>query len=373
VSADTTLVVGVLLAVVLLAGLFAVLTTRGRRWADRAAAAPATESFAEDPGERPLAAVVVNPTKFDGGTDGVRAQVEVACTAAGWAPPLWLETTVEDPGVGQTREALERGAAVVIACGGDGTVRTVGETLAGTGVPMGLLPAGTGNLLAHNLDVSATDVPGSVRIALTGHNRPVDVGWITVVGPGGVEHSRPEEQAFLVMAGMGFDAAVMANAPEALKARVGPLAYAISGLRQLRGQQARVHLRVDGEAPVTRRVRTVVVGNCGELLGGLVLMPDAEVDDGWLDMVTISPRGVVGWAAVAARVISRRRRGHGRVEHWRARDIVITSDTPQPAQLDGDPVGEAVELRMRVEPQALLVRVPAGSRDQGVPRRPDGD
>jgi diacylglycerol kinase family enzyme len=106
-------------------------------------------------------------------------------------------------------------------------------------------------------------------------------------------------------------------------------------------------------------VRTVVVGNCGRLLGGIALMPDAEVDDGWLDVVAIAPKGVVGWAAVAGRVISRRRRGHPRVEHWRGQQICVSAETPQPAQLDGDPVGDALQLRMRVDPKALVVRVPA--------------
>jgi diacylglycerol kinase family enzyme len=135
----------------------------------------------------------------------------------------------------------------------------------------------------------------------------------------------------------------------------------VSGLRQLRGKQAKVRLAVDEAEPVSRRVRTVVVGNCGKLLGGLVLMPDARIDDGYLDVVSIAPQGIAGWAGVAARVISRRRRGHPRVEHWRGRELVLTSETPQPAQLDGDPVGEALELRIRVAPGALLVRVPATS------------
>jgi len=362
-SPDAVLVAGIVAAVLLLGGLFVFVVARGRPWADRVAPEPDVEPepFADPPQNRPRAAVVANPTKFEDGTAEVRRQVEVACAEAGWATPLWLETTAEDPGVSQTRQALEAGVDVVVACGGDGTVRTVGEALAGSGTPMGLLPTGTGNLLARNLDTDVTDVPTSMRIALTGRDRPVDVGWVTAVEPSGEEKQRPEEQAFLVMAGMGFDAAIMANAPEALKARVGPVAYMISGARQLRGKQARVRLEVDDAEPVNRRVRTVVVGNCGKLLGGLVLMPDAEVDDGWLDVVTISPRGIAGWAAVAVRVISRRRRGHRRVEHWRAKELVIRSEGPQPAQLDGDAIGDAVELRMRVDPGALLVRVPASA------------
>lgn len=353
-----TVVVGA--AVLGLFASFLVLMRKGHDWTADANTSVEPEPFAVDLDRRPLAAVVVNPTKFDD-TRAVREQVETVCGSLGWAPPLWLETTADDPGVGQTRFALSEGADVVVACGGDGTVRCVGQALAGTGTAMGLLPTGTGNLLARNLDADITDVPTSMRVALSGDDRPMDVGWVTVVAAGGDELTRPDEQAFLVMAGMGFDAKVMANAPEALKARVGPIAYVVSGLRQMRGKQSRIQVEIDDAQAVQRRVRTVVVGNCGKLLGGLVLMPDAEIDDGWLDVVALAPRGVVGWAGVAWRVLTRRRRGHPLVEYWRGRSIRLTAEHAQPAQLDGDPVGDALELRMRVDPGALLVRVPATS------------
>jgi len=160
------------------------------------------------------------------------------------------------------------------------------------------------------------------------------------------------------MAGTGFDAAIMANTPEELKVRVGPLAYVVSGLRAMRGRRTRVTVTLDDGAPFRRRTRTILVGNSGTLLGGLVLMPAATVDDGWLDVVNLAPKGIVGWIAVAARVITRRRHGHRRVEHWQARTIVIATDAPQPSQIDGDPIGDVSELQMRVDPHALVVRVP---------------
>lgn len=308
------------------------------------------EPFAAEPEDRPLAAVVVNPTKFDG-VGPLREQITRVCTDLGWAEPLWLETTVDDPGVGQTREAVRQGADIVLACGGDGTVRCVGQALAGSGVPIGLLPAGTGNLLARNLDFGLDDMNGSVRNALSGDDRPIDVGRVVV-------DDEDEERVFLVMAGLGFDAAIMAGVPEGLKAKVGPIAYIVSGLRLLKGESARVRLAVDDEPEQRRRIRTVVIGNCGRLLGGLELMPNAEVDDGWLDVVSIAPQGLAGWGAVAMRVVTKQRKGHRRVEHWTAQAITISSDTYQPAQLDGDPIGDVRTLRLRVDPGALLVRVP---------------
>lgn len=309
----------------------------------------------------PLAAVVVNPTKVDD-AEAVRATIARVCAEHGWAEPLWLETTAEDPGSGQTREALERGADVVLAHGGDGTVRAVAEVLAGSGTSLGLLPAGTGNLLARNMDATLDDIEGSVRIALTGDDRAVDVGWMRF-------DDKDDERAFLVMAGFGFDAEVMANAPEGLKARVGPMAYVVAGLARFNGRRVRVRLRIDDGEMRSRRIRTIVVGNCGKLLGGVVLMPDAELDDGILDVVAIAPTGVVGWAAVAGRVITRQRRGHHRVEHWRGRSMRFAADEPLEAQLDGDPVGRATRLDVRVDHGALLVRVPLGDASSTVRTR----
>ena len=118
-------------------------------------------------------------------------------------------------------------------------------------------------------------------------------------------------------------------------------------------------ITVDDEDPIQRRVRTVVVGNVGRLLGGLVLMPDAKIDDGQLDMVSLAPSGVVGWAAVAARVMTRQRKGHPRVEHWQGRRITVEANEPHTAQLDGDPIGDATLIEVRVDPGALVVRVDA--------------
>ena len=300
------------------------------------------------------AAVIVNPTKFTS-TANVRRQVTKACLDHGWAEPLWLETTPEDTGHGQTVQALAAGVDLVCPLGGDGTVRQVAEVMVGSGVPVGLLPGGTGNLLARTLGLPIDDLGAALRVALTGTVRRVDVGRVGFDVSG--EDERPLERVFLVMAGLGFDAAMMEGAPERLKAKVGWLAYALSGLRNLRGPDVRVRVTVDENPSFRRRVRTVLVGNSGTLTGGIVLMPEAEVDDGWLNAVAMSPKGVLGWAVVAARVLTKG--GHARVEHFRCRQIEVHTDRPQQAQLDGDTVGLVRAMRVRVDPGALQVQMPA--------------
>lgn len=313
-------------------------------------------SVAEAPRRR--VAIVVNPTKFTD-LESVKERITRQVVDHGWEEPLFLETTVKDPGGGQARQALEEGVDLVCPLGGDGTVRNVAAALVGSDTPLGLLPGGTGNLLARNLDLPYDDLDTALHVALTGQNKRIDVGRLLLDTSG--EDQQPQEHIFLVMAGFGFDAQIMAGAPEALKAKVGPAAYVVSGTKNLRGAQFRVRVKVDDNEEFTRRTRTVVVGNVGKLLGGLVLLPDAEADDGQLDVVILSPKGVVGWAAVAARLVSRRRKGHERVDHHTCRELRVRADRPQEAQVDGDTIGKARAITAEVVPGALLVRV--GSAD----------
>ena len=320
---------------------------------------PPREHFRPEGAEKPavpkrLSAVIVNPTKFDN-IDAVREQVTQGCLAAGWDRPLWVETTAKDPGTGQARQAVKDGATLVCPLGGDGTVRAVAAALVGTETPMGLLPGGTGNLLARNLNLPVDSIEGALKVALTGQNKRVDVGRLTLDASG--EHEHPDEHIFLVMAGLGFDAAIMADAPEKLKKTVGPLAYTFSGMKNLRGPQFKVRIKIDHDPEFSRRTRSVVIGNCGKLTGGLVLMPQAQVDDGWLDAVILSPTGIVSWAAVAGRVISRKRKGHQRVDHHRLRSMTIRCDRPEEVQVDGDTIGQARALSATIDPLSLVVRV----------------
>jgi diacylglycerol kinase family enzyme len=221
--------------------------------------------------------------------------------------------------------------------------------MAGTGVPVGVVPVGTGNLLARNLGIPLGR-DQAIDIVLNGQDRAVDT--VRVEGDG-LEPTR-----FVVMAGLGLDAAIMAGAPDALKARIGWPAYVLAGARHLRYPAVRVDISVDGEPPVRRRVRTVVLGNVGSLQAGIPLLPDAQIDDGLLDVVVIAPRQVFGWVPVAARVIARRRRTDDRLDRYTGKTVEITAAHATPRQLDGDIVGPGTRLRAEVEPGLLLIRVP---------------
>ena len=121
--------------------------------------------------------VVVNPTKVD--VDEVRGDLEAAAAEAGLGTPRLVETTEDDPGFGQTRDAVRDGASLVCALGGDGTVRAVAQELVGTGIPLGLLPGGTGNLLARNLGLPIDSLTEAAAAAFvrSGPRRSTSGGW----------------------------------------------------------------------------------------------------------------------------------------------------------------------------------------------------
>lgn len=295
-------------------------------------------------------AVVVNPAKVVD-LDARRAEICGALAEAGWPEPLWLLTTPEDPGCGMAEQAVADGAEVVFVCGGDGTVMACVAALAGTDVAVALVPSGTGNLLAANLGVTR-DVTAAVALAVGGDRRRMDIGWVEGVGDG----TRPEGH-FTVMAGMGFDAQLLDDTPEPMKRRFGWPAYVVSALRHLRRRPMRVRIRLDDAAPLRRRARTVLIANVGHLQGGLPLLPQAVLDDGWLDVAVLTPRTLRHWASLAWGVLLRRERVP-QMETFRARRVEVSSDRAQPRELDGDVIPPARSLVAAVRPEALTLCVP---------------
>ena len=294
-------------------------------------------------------AVVLNPIKVDD-LDAFRSLVEQTAQRSGWEPPSWYTTTVEDPGRSMAEQAAVGGAELVLVCGGDGTVRTVCAELAGTGVPVGVIPAGTGNLLARNVGIPL-QWPAALEVALNGQDRAIDMVEVSGDGIAADEH-------FMVMAGMGFDALIMALTNEQAKARIGWLAYVMAALRNLRSPAIRVEVSVDGGDYERHRARTVVIGNVGHLQAGIPLLPDAAIDDGVLDVVLLSPRRFLSWLQVVVRVLARNRRTDATLNRMTGRCVSIRASHEAPRQLDGDPVPAGRELHARCVHGKLLIRVP---------------
>jgi len=292
---------------------------------------------------RTRVAVVFNPATGGGDSAGRKRDTLEALEGAG-LEVLWLETTPEDPGQGLTAKAVAEGAELVMAQGGDGTVMACVTGLAGTDVPLAVLPGGTGNLLATNFDVPA-DLEGAVEVALHGDRVHMDVAAM-------------DDDRFVVMGGVGFDAAMLRDADPRLKEHLGAVAYVLSGFKHLRRRATRFRLRLD-DRRIERTGQGVLVGNLGRLQGGLPVMPDARPDDGLLDVAVLQTRTVADWLALAVRVLLRRRRKDPQLEAFQARRVEIDCDRPQPVERDGDPLDTPRDhLVIEVVPGALTLCVP---------------
>ncbi|TFD81976.1 diacylglycerol/lipid kinase family protein [Cryobacterium fucosi] len=317
------------------------------------------------------AAVVYNPVKVD--LEKLRLSVAKAEAAAGWAGSLWFPTSRDDPGHDATRLAVAQGASVVVAAGGDGTVRAVAEVLRRTQMPLAIVPAGTGNLLARNLQLPLSNLDESAAIAFVGVDKAIDVGVASVTSESGAA----AEHVFLVMAGIGLDARMIANTSADLKRRVGWLAYVDAGARVIpTARPFRIRYSVEGRTDRPAHVSTILIANCGLLPGNMQFLPDARIDDGILDIAVLQPKGFLGWLAIwrrvtwengvlrrsaaGRRIIDRTESSNERVmTTLRGAGIRIVLEHPQEFEMDGDEFGTVRAATFRADPGALTVRLPA--------------
>ncbi|RGE23318.1 diacylglycerol kinase family protein [Leucobacter sp. wl10] len=321
------------------------------------------------PHARPLpgAAVVYHPLKTDLAALG--AAVALQERQAGWTRTRWYETSEDDAGATAARRAIADGASTVLASGGDGTVRAVAEGLHGSGIPLTIVPQGTGNLLARNLGVPLGRLDDVVRAAFFGRNRAIDLGVLKIVR----QDSSVDEHVFLVLAGMGLDARAISATKATLKKRLGWLAYVDAGVRtMLTDKPLQIHYSVDNAPVKSLSVYTVMIGNCGLMPGGVLLIPEAKLDDGKLDVVALRPLGPFSWLRIWNKIgwengVLRKTRAGRRiidltndtrsVSYTRATRYALAVPRPEPIQLDGDDFGLAVAASGEVDPRALVVRV----------------
>lgn len=321
-------------------------------------------------GDRAHAALVLNPVKVD--VERLRSGLVSLSKAHGWAPPLVYETTIEDPGQDVTRAAIDSGAAAVLAAGGDGTIRAVAESMAGTGIPFAVLPGGTGNLFARNLGLPLLDVERVMQAVFTGFTHPVDMGWARLNRPDGTI----TEHGFVVLAGMGLDADMIANTRPDLKRSVGWVAYLDGAARSLPGAKPfRVVYQIDDGRLHSAKVHSMLFANCGALPAGIALLPDASLDDGAMDIALIQATGPLGWLGIWRKVwwdnsVLRRTRAGRRVLERRGRDASVrylrgavaeaAMIGPTSIELDGDELGAAVRMVCRVQRGGLTIVLPDG-------------
>jgi len=285
-------------------------------------------------------AVVAHARKTFGGGLGELRQV----LAAEGVEPLWFEVPKSKYAPNALRRALKKGADLVLAWGGDGMQQRCIEVLAGTGVPLGILPAGTGNLLATNLDIPM-NVPDAVAVALRGDRMTIDTGVCNG------EH-------FAVMAGAGFDALMIKDADRGLKDRLGRAAYLWTGLRNISAAEVEARVKVDGEVRFEGQLSCVLVGNVSKVFASIEAFDGARPDDGMFEIGIVSASTPTQWVRAVTRVVVDRAENSPYVEVCRGRKVRVTLKHPLAYEIDGGDRPKTRKLRIDVKPASVAVRVP---------------
>jgi YegS/Rv2252/BmrU family lipid kinase len=271
----------------------------------------------------------------------------------------WNVEVLATSGPGHARELAEYGVAkgvdVIAVFGGDGTTMQAAAALVGTDVLLGVIPGGTGNLLAGNLRIPASPVRAA-RALLTAESRRFDLGRMERAN---------RMHYFAVACGAGYDARVMAATMSEHKRRWGMAAYVATSLRLIGDIRSTLHhISVDG-MEFEAHASMVLVANCGEVIPPLVrLGPGISPEDGLLDVVVMradsfsqSLRAVWDLLRVAPGAP-----GEGTfVGHARGREVRVVSEGVQPVQLDGEPGGET-PFTATVVPGAIRILVPTRPR-----------
>jgi YegS/Rv2252/BmrU family lipid kinase len=259
-------------------------------------------------------------------------QVDLTATqTAGHAPQL-------------AHDAAVSGADVVFACGGDGTINEVVNGLAGSETALAVMRGGMGNVFAKEVGVKR-EPEAALRVLLDGERRRFDLG---IAG----------QRYFLLMAGIGFDAAIVKKVPSTLKRTLGSTSYAIYGLREVARYESRqTSLKLDGKG-WHGELFWALLGNTRSYGGVLNVTHRALVDDGLLDAYVFAGRGLRWIAWTALRIAAKRHDAAAGVSFQRLRSLEV--ETPGlPVQTDGEFVGKT-PMRFSVAPQALDVLAPKG-------------
>ena len=262
---------------------------------------------------------------------------------AGVSEPLWTEVPKSKRAPAAVERALEEGAELVLAWGGDGMVRRCVNALKDTQVPLAIVPAGTSNLFATHLGIER-DIAQAVQVALHGERRRLDVGCF-------------DGERFAVMAGAGFDAAMIKGADD-LTDRLGRAAYVVGGAAKLNSPSFEAKIKVDGERWYKGPASCILVGNVGELFGGIEVFADARPDDGKLDVGVLTSEGPVQLVRATARTALGDTEKSPFVRMTQGQSVRVKLDRKVRYELDGGDRKKVKSFKVDVEAGAITVCVP---------------
>ena len=286
-------------------------------------------------------AVIAHAGKTIGG--GLE-ELRVTLSRAGITDPIWSEVPKSRFAPERVQRALDEGAELVFVWGGDGMVQRSIDKLAGSGITLAIIPAGTANLFASSLDIPS-DIEEAVQIGLNGRDRTLDVGKIN-------------GERFAVMAGAGLDAHMIEDADAGLKDRFGRLAYIWTASKSLRKEPFKARIEVNGELWYKGKASCILLGNVGSLFGGIEAFENARPDDGLLEVGVTNAEGLGQWARTVARTAIGTTGKSPFVQVTKAKKIRVELDRKVAYELDGGARKPTKVLKVKIEPGAITVRVP---------------
>ena len=286
-------------------------------------------------------AVIAHAGKtFGGGLLELRKELE----RQGVEDPLWREVPKSKAAPAEARNAIDSGAELIFVWGGDGMVQRCIDVVAGTDAALAIVPAGTANLLATNLDIPQ-DIEQAVAIGLRGERRKLDVG-------------RFNSERFGVMAGAGFDASMIQQADGGLKDRFGRVAYVWAGSKSLRAKPFKAKIAIDGTSWYSGNASCILVGNVGRLFGGIEVFENARPDDGRLEIGVVNADGITDWVRTLARTALGHADRSPLVRATSAKKIEVKLDRKVLYEVDGGDRVKVKSFKIKVEPTAVIVCVP---------------
>jgi diacylglycerol kinase (ATP) len=258
--------------------------------------------------------------------------------------PMWREVPKSRFVPEQVEKLLKEDVELIFVWGGDGTVQRVIDAVAGVPVALAILPAGTANLFATNLGIPK-DLEEAVKIGLNGSRRQLDVGQIN-------------REHFGVMAGTGLDALMIRDADAGLKDKVGRFAYVWTGAKNVRKSSVTMRIEVDGKAWFKGKASCLLIGNVGDVIGGISAFPDAQPDDGLLNLGVVTASGAMDWVRTLGRSVIGDAAASPFVETTTGRAFDVRLSKAVPYEIDGGVRKKTKRLKVKVEPGAITVCVP---------------
>jgi diacylglycerol kinase (ATP) len=285
--------------------------------------------------------VLAHSAKSMGGGLG---ELRKVLSSYGVNDPPWHEVEKSRFIPDRARELVEAGADLIFVWGGDGTVQQAIDALVGSPVTVAIMPAGTANLLATNLGIPK-DLEEAVKVGLHGGRADLDLGKLNG------EH-------FAVMGGAGLDAFMLRDADAGLKDKVGRIAYAWTGAKNVDRRPIKTRIDVDGERWFTGETSCVLIGNVGDVIGGLSAFPDASPTDGFLEIGVVTADGALEWARTLGRAAVGDVSGSPFVDTTTGTKFDVRFDVATPYEIDGSDRKETKRMKVKIKPAAITICVP---------------